>query len=53
VYLRELGKLDFSPQAASFLNHASLAFLVLALCVGGAIIVGAMVRGYRGAPVHT
>jgi uncharacterized membrane protein YfcA len=53
VYLRELGKLDFSREAAFFLSSASLAFLVLALCVGGAIIVGAMVRGYRAAPAHT
>ena len=53
VYLRELGKLDFSGQAATCLNYASLAFLVLALCVGGAIIVGAMVRGYRAAPAPT
>ena len=53
VYLRELGRLDFSEQLAAFLNYASLAFLVLALCVGGAIIVGAMVRGYRAVPTHT
>jgi uncharacterized protein len=53
VYLRELGKLDFSEQVASSLTYASLAFLILALCVGGAIIVGAMVRGYRAEPAHT
>jgi uncharacterized membrane protein YfcA len=53
VYLRELGRLDFSQQVASYLTYASLAFLVLALAVGGAIIVGAMVRGYRAAPAHT
>jgi uncharacterized membrane protein YfcA len=50
VYLRELGKLDFSQQLAAFLTHASLAFLIAALCVGGAIIIGAMVRGYRAEP---
>lgn len=53
VYLRELGKLDFSEQVAASLTYASLAFLVLALCVGSAIIVGAMVRGYRAEPAHT
>jgi hypothetical protein len=52
VYLRQLGKLELSHQAAAFLNYASLAFLVLALCVGGVIIVGAMLRGYATAPAR-
>ena len=52
VYLRQLGKVEFSREAATFLTYASLAFLVLALCVGGLIIVGAMVRGYGAAPAR-
>jgi uncharacterized membrane protein YfcA len=52
VYLRQLGQIDFSREAATFLTYASLAFLVLALCVGGVIIVGAMVRGYGAAPAR-
>jgi hypothetical protein len=31
----------------TWLQVASFAFLVLALCVGAIIIIGAMLRGYR------
>jgi uncharacterized membrane protein YfcA len=52
VYLQQLGRLDLSRDAAAFLNYASLALLVLALCAGGVIILGAMVRGYGAQPAR-
>jgi hypothetical protein len=53
VHLRQLGRLDFPQPLATFLDSASLVLLVLALCVGGVIIIGAMVRGYRAEPAGT
>jgi hypothetical protein len=47
VYLAQLGALELAPRVAGGLQVASLWFLVLALCVGGAIIIGAMLRGHR------
>ena len=47
VYLTQLGRLDLAPHTTAWLQTASFAFLVLALLVGGVIIVGAMLRGYR------
>jgi hypothetical protein len=47
VYLTQLGWMDLAPQTMAWLQALSFAFLVLALVVGGVIIVGAMVRGYR------
>ena len=52
VYLTQLGRMDLAPQTKAWLETVSFALLVLALCVGGIIIIGAMLRGYRaqGAP---
>ena len=47
VYLAQLGKMDLASQTMTGLQTASFAFLVLALCVGSTIIIGAMLRGYR------
>jgi hypothetical protein len=47
VYLTEIGKLALEPGTMAALKNASLAFLVLALCTGGIIIIGAMLRGHR------
>jgi len=47
VYLTQLGRMDLAPQTMTWLQGASFAFLVLALCVGGVIIIGAMLRGRR------
>ena len=47
VYLVQLGRMELTPQTMTWLQTASFAFLVLALCVGGIIIIGAMLRGYR------
>jgi uncharacterized membrane protein YfcA len=47
VYLTQLGRMDLAPQTMAWLQTISFAFLVLALFVGGMIIVGAMLRGYR------
>jgi len=47
VYLTQLGKMNLAPQTMAWLQTVSFAFLILALCVGGTIIVGAMLRGYR------
>jgi len=47
VYLTQLGRMDLAPQTMAWLQTVSFAFLVLALLVGGMIIVGAMLRGYR------
>jgi uncharacterized membrane protein YfcA len=51
VYLTELGRLDLAPRTMAWLQTASLAFLVLALCTGGIIIIGAMLRGYRAGAI--
>ncbi|MCC7485433.1 MAG: sulfite exporter TauE/SafE family protein [Burkholderiales bacterium] len=45
VYLAELGMIALGDRAVSVLRAASFWFLVLALCVGGFIILGAMLRG--------
>ena len=47
VYLSQLGRVELSPAVASALARASLAFLVLALAVGGVIILVAMLKGHR------
>lgn len=47
VYLTQLGRMDLAPQTMTWLQGVSFAFLILALCVGGIIIIGAMLRGYR------
>lgn len=54
VYLAQLGHSELSPAMMSALPRASLAFLVLALCVGALIILVAMFRGRRTAlPAET
>jgi uncharacterized membrane protein YfcA len=47
VYLTQLGRMELAPQTMAWLETVSFALLVLALCVGGIIIIGAMLRGYR------
>ena len=47
VYLTELGQLDLAPRTMAWLQMASFAFLVLALCVGAIIIIASMLRGHR------
>jgi len=47
VYLSQLGKMSLAPQMMAWLQVASFALLVIALCTGGIIILGAMLRGYR------
>jgi len=47
VYLAELGQLDIAPRTMEWLQIASFAFLLLALCTGGIIIIAAMLRGHR------
>ena len=47
VYLTELGRMDLAPRTMAWLQTASFAFLVLALCTGGIIIIASMLRGYR------
>ncbi len=51
VYLSELGTLDLAPRTMALLHTASFAFLVLALCTGGLIIIAAMLRGQRSEPM--
>lgn len=47
VYLTQLGRMDLAPQTMAWLQSISFVFLVLALLVGGGIIIGAMLRGHR------
>lgn len=47
VYLTQLGRMELAPQTLAWLQTVSFAVLVLAMCVGGIIIIGAMLRGYR------
>jgi uncharacterized protein len=47
VYLAQLGKIELTPAAMSVLQQLSIACLTLALCSGGIIILGALIRGYR------
>jgi hypothetical protein len=47
VYLSQLGVVELGGRAMSWLETVSFWFLVLALCVGGFIIIGAMLRGHR------
>lgn len=47
VYLTQLGKMDLAPQTIAWLQVVSFAFLVLALCAGGIIIIASMLRGHR------
>jgi uncharacterized membrane protein YfcA len=47
VYLAQLKVIALGATAASWLQIVSFWFLVLALCVGGFIIIGAMLRGHR------
>jgi hypothetical protein len=52
VYLMQLDMLELDAGTASWLKVASFWFLVLALCVGGFIIIGAMLRGQRAVAVQ-
>jgi hypothetical protein len=47
VYLTELGQLNLAPGTMAWLQMASFAFLALALCTGGIIIIASMLRGHR------
>ena len=47
VYLAQLGQIDLPVHTAAWLESASFAFLVLALCAGGIIIIASMLHGYR------
>jgi uncharacterized protein len=47
VYLAHLGALEIGAPAMKWLEIASFWLLVLALCVGSFIIIGAMMRGQR------
>jgi hypothetical protein len=47
VYLAHLRVIDIGAPLARGLEIASFWLLVLALCVGGFIIIGAMLRGQR------
>lgn len=47
VYLTQLRMISLGPRTMVWLNYASFAFLVIALCVGSFIIVGAMLQGHR------
>lgn len=49
VYLAQLDMMDLSSRTMGWLRSASVFFLVTALCVGGFIIIGAMLRGHRAA----
>jgi len=52
VYLTELGRLDLAPRTMAWLQTASFAFLVLALCTGGIIIIASMLRGHRAGAIR-
>jgi uncharacterized membrane protein YfcA len=52
VYLTELGQLDIEPSMMAWLQMASFALLVLALCVGAIIIIAAMLRGHRAGAIR-
>ena len=52
VYLTELGQLDIEPSTMAWLQMASFALLVLALCVGAIIIIAAMLRGHRAGAIR-
>ena len=47
VYLTQLDVMSLGPRTMVWLHYASFTFLIIALCVGGFIIVGAMLRGHR------
>lgn len=47
VYLAQLGVIELGGAMMRWLPMLSFAFMVLALCVGGFIIAGAMLRGRR------
>lgn len=47
VYLAQLQALELGARPAAWLEIASFWLLVLALCVGSFIIIGAMLRGHR------
>jgi len=47
VYLAQLGVIELASTTMKWLPVLSFAFMVLALCVGGFIIIGAMLRGHR------
>lgn len=50
VYLAQLGQMELAAHTAAWLQSASFALLVLALCTGGIIIIASMLRGYRAGP---
>jgi hypothetical protein len=47
VYLTQLNQMDLGGRPLAWLHYSSFAFLVVALCVGGLIIIGAMLKGHR------
>lgn len=47
VYLTQLNVMSLAPRPMAWLQVASFWLLVIALCVGGFIILGAMLRGHR------
>lgn len=47
VYLAQLEVLDMGAYSRAWLQIASFWLLMLALCVGGFMIIGAMLRGHR------
>ncbi len=47
VYMGQLGQIELAAQTAARLHSASFAFLLIALCTGGMIIIASMLRGYR------
>lgn len=47
VYLTQLNVMSLGPRTMVWLHYASFTFLVIALGVGGFIIVGAMLHGHR------
>jgi len=52
VYLAQLRVLELGAWTTAWLEIASFWLLVLALCVGGFIIIGAMLRGHRSATIR-
>ncbi|HET9404748.1 MAG TPA: sulfite exporter TauE/SafE family protein [Burkholderiales bacterium] len=47
VYLGQLGQMELAIETGARLQSASFAFLLLALCTGGIIIIASMLRGHR------
>ena len=47
AYLTQLNQMALGRRTLAWLHYASFSFLVVALCVGGLIIIGAMLKGRR------